>query len=124
MHKKHPNSPNINLKLGLCLFYQGFNEAAEEYLKSALGGMYNNVKAMCILGEIYYKKESWTQAIEYFEKSVTQEKTLIRGYYRLAEIHYKLYEFEKAVEYAEKGLRYNSENVDMLYILGNSYLQM
>lgn len=86
-------------------FILGQPEAMDRLLRSAADGF---LRAYFYVGELYFQKQEWQDALTYYElsKEPTEESILLKEQrmtcYRMAQCHYKLADYAQAVQLAEQ----------------------
>jgi tetratricopeptide (TPR) repeat protein len=95
---KAPKSAHIAAYLGMVQLSGGEVAAAEESFQSALTLDSTEVLALIGLGEIRYRQQRWSNAIEYLEKSRTAEPNAL---FLLCDAYYRVGKPEQAVLMAE-----------------------
>lgn len=75
-----------------------------------------------LLGEIYYQKGKFDDALFYFKKSIDIYPSQPQIYNIIGVIYNKLSQFDEALTYYERGLKYDDDNFELNYNLGIVYL--
>ena len=103
--------------------YDGILTMAPELLKSA--GKVRAVELYRFIGDAYYNKENYKEALPYLEKYSTGAKASAReDKYQLGYCYYKTGEIDKAIKiFLEIGARNDLLSQNIWNILGDCYLQ-
>ena len=103
--------------------YDGILSMAPALLESA--GKARAVELYRFIGDAYYNKENYKEALPYLEKYSTGAKASGReDKYQLAYTYYKTGDIDKAIKlFLEIGVRNDLLTQNIWYMLGDSYLQ-
>ena len=103
--------------------YDGILSMAPALLESA--GKERAVELYRFIGDAYYNKENYKEALPYLEKYSTGAKASAReDKYQLAYSYYKTGDIDKAIKlFLEIGVRNDLLTQNIWYMLGDSYLQ-
>jgi len=103
--------------------YDGILSIAPDLLNSA--GKERAVELYRFIGDAYYNKENYKEALPYLEKYSTGAKTSAReDKYQLGYCYYKTGEIDKAIKiFLEIGARSDLQSQNIWNLLGDCYLQ-
>jgi tetratricopeptide (TPR) repeat protein len=103
--------------------YDGLLTIAPDLLKSA--GTQRSVELYRFIGDAYYNKGKYTEAISYLEKYSSASKVILReDRYQLAYCYYKTREYDKAIKiFLELTASSDIMSQNIWCLLGDSYLQ-
>jgi TolA-binding protein len=103
--------------------YDGILEIAPALLESA--GKERAIELYRFIGDAYYNKENYAEALPYLEKYTAGAKASAReDKYQLAYSYYKTGELDKAIKlFLEIGVRNDLLTQNIWYMLGDCYLQ-
>lgn len=85
----------------------------------SLSTTWNNSRGMSS-----FESGKYNDAVEYFQKTVENEKINYKTFNNICSSYYELEEYEKAWEYCKKSVDLNSEESTSWYNLGNSYYRL
>ncbi|CAG9319348.1 unnamed protein product [Blepharisma stoltei] len=119
---KDSEDPLANLNMGICLYVQGFLEAAENHI---LKSMKNSAeyRGCFVLGLIAQQKSNYEESINFFERAISLHTLFVPALWKIAEVHLKINKIKPAKKYVKRAIDQEPENPDALNILGLAYLQ-
>lgn len=125
--KKHnPSEENINLNIG-CIYHAKKNDGmAIRYYKKEVSLHKNNTEALFNLGEVYFIKHKYLNAISYLQKAF--DKKHVRDRYAIVEMlgesYQKLKRYSDEIKIYQKYLKEEPKNGLVLQNLGATYIDI
>ncbi|PCJ21520.1 MAG: hypothetical protein COB02_02690 [Candidatus Cloacimonadota bacterium] len=123
LHEAKKNSKDeLRLKIKLAHLYFHFNKSlgdAEGYYKQALQIDPYSLSAYLGIGNIYFERKQYRQAIHYFEMAIKYHKNSYLAYSSVAMGFYELGEAERATHLYKTALQKKPDDIVSLNNLGN-----
>ncbi|KPA16954.1 glycosyltransferase [Candidatus Magnetomorum sp. HK-1] len=116
-----PQNPYAIHFLGLNAYHNGDLNAAIINIKRSTELLPNNANFYCNLGEVYRKKEAFSDAIVCYKKALSLNPEIVAGYYNLGILYQTINDNEKAIENYKNCIRYQSNHLDALYNLNLAF---
>src|SRR3990167_1515202 len=113
---------NQALTKALNLFSDNRHDEADTVLRQILRVDAENMRAMQLIGLIYYKNRQYQEAIEWFNKAINADlANQHENYNNLGLAYSGLGQYKKAIEYITQATNLASDNQNYLSNLGIQY---
>lgn len=96
-------------------------ETANKFIDIGLKSYSNNKELISLKAQNYYWAKDYENATIWFEKLISINEYSQFIHEKLSYSYSKLYEDEKAIEHCKKALKFDPENANNLFILGQLY---
>ncbi|HDQ25320.1 MAG TPA: tetratricopeptide repeat protein, partial [bacterium] len=110
--------------MGLSYLRKGDNEKAlEVFLEAVAKNASNSTEANFRIGQVYYRKNMFGDAISYLEKTVAASPKHVEARELLGIIYHKRKNTDKAITNLAEVVKYAPENFNAHYLLGLNYYE-
>jgi tetratricopeptide (TPR) repeat protein len=119
----NPNYVDARNDLGVALLLAGQREEGKRELLKVFGEPFNprpDITARNI-GQAYFDEKNYTDALTWFQTSAQKNRRFSEGYIGISATLVALGRLDEAITQLEEGLSATSENVDVLFALGDTY---
>ncbi len=120
----NPAAPENYYYMGLAYLRKNdIDKAIENFMLAVNKGYDDPGESYFRLGQAYYKKGIFSDAIKYLEKSVSYKPSNLEAREILGLIYHKRKEADKAIEHFREVAKVNPENFNIQYLLGLNYFE-
>ena len=104
------------------LYKLGNYDNAQKICKQILRSDSTNSSALTILGNINFLQHNYEQALLYYKQIEANSSQDFINLLNLSNVYFEQNNFEQSQQYAELALKYHSDDITALSLLGNSLM--
>lgn len=107
-----PGSKTVTLNLIAVLRFKKDLAVSEKYCRAMIAGNPDFAEGYCGIGDVYFDRNEFKSAIEYYQKAIERKPDYAEAYSNLGCVYSKMGKMEEAARYYDKAIEYDPDHVN------------